>query len=89
MRIPCEYYAHTLEAGNDAPLQSSRFPLPIVARREERREEAGEQGEWTNYEDIRAKKREEEKSRREKKKGNIEKRRARREERRETRKQRR
>ena len=38
MRIPCEYHAHTLEAGNDTPLQSGRFPLPIVARRERERE---------------------------------------------------
>ena len=68
MRIPCEYHAHTLEAGNDTPLQSGRFPFPIVARREkekrrergERREERGGQGDQTNYEDIREKKREEE-----------------------------
>ena len=45
MRIPCEYHAHTLEAGNDAPLQSGRFPLPIVARREREREKKREEKE--------------------------------------------
>ena len=45
MRIPCEYHAHTLEAGNDAPLQSGRFPFPIVASREkEKRREQNEEG---------------------------------------------
>jgi len=77
MRKPCEYHANALETGNDTPLQSGRFPLPIVARKEKekrrergkKREQRGRQGDQTNYEDISEKMREEDESRRERKKG--------------------